>query len=301
VVLQQLRYLDALARERHFGRAAEACHVSQPALSSGIRKLEEELGLVLVQRGHRFDGLTTEGNELLRWARSALASVEGLTAEASRLRGGLSGTIRIGLIPTVSARLGSVLGAFLAAQPGVGLEITTSTTTRITERILTHELDAGLFYVDDPPGRALHTQPLYRERLMLLTSEAVGTGPDEPVRWADAAKLPLCLLVPTMQNRQLIDAALRQAGVTAHVRVEADSVVALVELGEAGCSCVVADSWLADRPRPAGVHAHPLVSPTVTPTIGLVTATGPLVSPTVAALRASLAATAARDSAAAFR
>ena len=77
--LRQLEYLTALARERHFGRAAEACHVSQPALSAAIRKLERELGLPLVKRHQRYDDLTPEGRALLPWAQQALAGLDGLT------------------------------------------------------------------------------------------------------------------------------------------------------------------------------------------------------------------------------
>jgi DNA-binding transcriptional LysR family regulator len=86
VQLRQLEYLTVLARERHFGRAALACHVSQPSLSAAIRKLEHELGVPLVHRGHRYDDLTPEGRALLGWAQRAVATVDGLTAEASRLR-----------------------------------------------------------------------------------------------------------------------------------------------------------------------------------------------------------------------
>src|ERR1700712_1478622 len=98
--LRQLEYLCALADSRHFGRAAEACHVSQPALSTSIRKLEEELGLELVRRGRRYDDLTAPGKELVTWARRALATSQTFMAEASRLRGDLAGTLRLGVIPT---------------------------------------------------------------------------------------------------------------------------------------------------------------------------------------------------------
>jgi DNA-binding transcriptional LysR family regulator len=94
--LRQFEYLTALARERHFGRAAEACHVSQPALSAAIRKLEHELGVPLVNRQQRYDDLTPQGRALLPWAEQALASLDGLTAEAARLRQGLTGTLRLG-------------------------------------------------------------------------------------------------------------------------------------------------------------------------------------------------------------
>ena len=72
--IRQLEYLVTLAREKHFAKAAEACHVSQPALSSAIRGLEKELGVMIVQRGRRYIGLTIEGERVLSWAQQTLAS-----------------------------------------------------------------------------------------------------------------------------------------------------------------------------------------------------------------------------------
>ena len=118
VFLRQLEYLTALDRERHFGRAAAACHAAQPTLSAGIRSLERELGVPLVRRGRAFEGFTPEGELILGWAQRAMADFESLRQEASRLRGGLEGTLRIGAIPTslplsplVTARSGSDIHA----------------------------------------------------------------------------------------------------------------------------------------------------------------------------------------------
>ena len=76
MIIRQLIYLDALAREKHFRRAAEACHVSQPTLSAAIAQLEEELGVLIVERGRRFQGLTKEGEVVLAHARRILAEAD---------------------------------------------------------------------------------------------------------------------------------------------------------------------------------------------------------------------------------
>ena len=294
VLLRQLQYLDALSREEHFGRAADACHVSQPALSNGIAKLEEELGLGLVQRGRQFEGLTPEGRAVLEWARAALSSVDGLQQEAARLRGGLAGTLRVGVIPTVNTRLGQVLGGFMRDHPQVRIEVTTGRASQFVEQLARRELDAAFVYTDDDylePGRPpLSVVPLYRERLVLLTSDARWRASHGTVTWAEAAAVPLCLLAPSMQNRQVIDRAFHTAGVEPTVRAEADSIVALMELGAAGSSCIVADAWVDGRALPPGVRVQGLASPTVSPTVGLITAQGALVPPTVRALRERLAA-----------
>ena len=100
MLVRQLEYLVALSREGHFARAAEACHVSQPALSAGIRKLESELGVQVVLRGQRFEGFTPEGLEVLRWAQRVVADQEALQQTLTSMRTGLTGTLRIGAIPT---------------------------------------------------------------------------------------------------------------------------------------------------------------------------------------------------------
>jgi DNA-binding transcriptional LysR family regulator len=292
--LRQFEYLRALARERHFGRAAAACHVSQPALSTAIRKLELELGVTLVRRGHRYDDLTPDGHELLGWAQAALAAVEGLTSEASRLRHELTGTLRLGAIPTSMPAVPLVVGPFARRHPGVRVEIRTLSSAELGRRLARHELDAGIDYLDDAPLAGVDATPLYRERLMLLSGDPALDAPPGPLDWAALAQLPLCLLTREMRNRQLVDAALREAGVEAAPRIEADSVSALLELADAGWSCVIAHTWLvsAGGPRRAGRHdrprVHPLRAPSVTPSVGLVTAGG-LLPPPVRELRAMLA------------
>ena len=88
MLLRQLEYFVAVARERHFARAAEACYVSQPALSASIAKLERELNVTLINRGRNFEGLTVEGDRLVVWAKRVLAVHDGLVAEAAALRSG---------------------------------------------------------------------------------------------------------------------------------------------------------------------------------------------------------------------
>ena len=94
MVLRQLEYLAALAREKHFGRAAEACHVSQPTLSAAIRLLEDDLGAPIVERGHRYVGLTPQGQVALDHAHRVLAELENLRHELDEIDKGLTGRLR---------------------------------------------------------------------------------------------------------------------------------------------------------------------------------------------------------------
>src|SRR5260370_38378330 len=101
--IRQLDYLVTLAREKHFAKAAEACHVSQPALSSGIRSLEKELGIMIVQRGRRFMGLTAEGERVLVWAQQTLTSLSHMREDASVAKSSMAAARRVGPIPPPSA------------------------------------------------------------------------------------------------------------------------------------------------------------------------------------------------------
>ena len=94
-MLDKLEYLMALARERHFGRAADACGVTQPTLSAGIKQLEETLGVLLVQRGSRFIGFTPEGERTLDWARRIVGDARAMREEIKALKHGLTGQLRI--------------------------------------------------------------------------------------------------------------------------------------------------------------------------------------------------------------
>jgi DNA-binding transcriptional LysR family regulator len=103
-LIDKLEFLLALSRERHFGRAAEACGVTQPTLSAGLKHLEESLGLLLVTRGSRFQGLTSEGERVLDWAKRIVGDVRTMRQEVRALKQGqLVGQLRIAAIPTALA------------------------------------------------------------------------------------------------------------------------------------------------------------------------------------------------------
>lgn len=112
MLFRQLEYFVAVAQERHFARAAEKCYVSQPALSSAIAKLERELNVTLINRGHSFEGLTREGERLVVWAKRILAEHAAFKAEVDAVRSGITGTLRLGTVPTASTTASLVLSAF---------------------------------------------------------------------------------------------------------------------------------------------------------------------------------------------
>jgi DNA-binding transcriptional LysR family regulator len=271
MLMRQLEYLVALAREQHFGRAAAACHVSQPALSTAIRKLEVELGTPLVRRGARYEGLTAEGERVLSWAARILADRDGMHEDLGAITGGLAGRLRLGVIPTALPATARLTVPFCATHPRVTVEILSLSSIEIERRILAFELDAGLTYLDNEPLRHVRTVPVYVERYVLLTPVDGPLGSARSVRWRDAADLPLCLLTGDMQNRRIVDAIFAAAGSSPVPEVETNSVTTLCSHVASGrWSSVLPGAWLDAIGVPSGTVALPLVDPDVTHQVGLV-------------------------------
>lgn len=143
--LQDLRYLVAVAETRHFGRAAEACNVAQPTLSSQIRKLEEELGVTLLERTNKRVDLTPVGSQILHHAREALAQSRAIEAVAQAARDPLVGALKLGVIPTLAPYLMPlILGPLRKGYPRLGLELWEDQTRSLIDGLRSHRLDAAL-------------------------------------------------------------------------------------------------------------------------------------------------------------
>lgn len=282
--LRQLEYLSALQRERHFGRAAAACHVSQPALSAAVRGLERELGVPLVRRGRRFEGFTPEGERVLVWVQRALSDLDGLEQEVSRLRGGMEGTLRIGAIPTSLPASTLVTTRFRERHPRMRIQVLSMSSRQIADGLRDGELDVGLTYLDNEPLADVDTLALWREHLLLLTAADGPLATAGTVTWRSAATLRLCLLSPDMQHRRIVDAAFAEAGVVADPAVETNSISTLVAHARTGLPGITAQTWLAGEALPPGLRAIPLIDPVVEHEIGLVTAKGSQRSPVVTEL-----------------
>lgn len=267
---RQLEYLVTLARERHFARAAQRCHVSQPALSMAIRHLEEELGVTIVQRGHRFLGFTPEGERILAWARHSLAALSGLRQEASAAQTHLTGLLRVGAVPTAAGVMALLTGVLREAHPDLAYGIQSLSSNEILRRVSEYELDLGLMYLDDVDAVGYRVLPLYREHYMLLAAATAPEAELDVVRWKDLAQLPLCLLTPNMQNRQIVNSAFRRESVTPYVVVETDSMSALLaHVRHAGLYSVAPRSLLDVSGPPPGLVMRPL-EPAFTRSVGLI-------------------------------
>jgi DNA-binding transcriptional LysR family regulator len=271
MIVRQLEYLATLTRERHFGRAAAACHVSQPTLSAGIRRLEEELGFQIVRRAQRYEGLTPEGERVLEWALRILADVDGLHDEVGAMRQGLSGQLRIGAIPTSLSSVSLLTTPLCARHPGITVSVHSLNSRQIERALHSFELELGLTYLDSEPLTGVRTLALYAERYMLLTPADGPFAGQATVRWADAVRVPLCLLTDDMQNRRIVNGIFHEAGVTPRPTIETNSISTLyAHVRDGGWSSVIAHAWLHLFEVPAELRAIPLVDPLETRSIGLV-------------------------------
>ncbi|MEV6532076.1 LysR substrate-binding domain-containing protein [Streptomyces sp. NPDC048448] len=273
MLLRQLEYLVALARERHFARAAAACFVSQPSLSAAIRRLEHELGVPIVRRGRRYEGLTPEGEVVLAWAHRILAERDALHQELSALRGGLTGTLRLGIVPTALPAASLLTTPFCERHPGARVSLESLSSADITHGLAEFELDAAMTYLDDDGLRHVRRFPLYEERYVLLTPVDGPLATASTARWSRAADLPLCLLNPRMRNRRIIDECFAADGATAVPTIESDSVAGLyAQLPNGRWSSVISHAWLHMFGVPEGMRVVPLEGPAHGPRVGLVVA-----------------------------
>jgi len=270
-MIEKLDYLLALAREKHFGRAAEACGVTQPTLSAGLKQLEEQMGVLLVNRGSRFQSFTPEGERTLEWARRIVGDTRAMHEEITSLQRGLSGRLRIAAIPTALAMVAALTTPYRLRHPNVQFTIYSRTSIEILDLIDNLEVDAGITYIDNEPLGRVNAVPLYHERYRLLTSADAPLGNRETVTWAEVAQVPLCLLTPDMQNRRIIDRLLRSAGGESRPTLESDSMILLFSHVRTGRWASVMPAKLAETLGLTDtLRAIPIIEPKAEQTIGLV-------------------------------
>lgn len=151
--LRDLHYILAVAEHRHFGRAAEACHISQPTLSTQVKKLEETLGVVLFERTKKWVQPTEVGQAILAEARRALEAADSMMAIAQAARDPFSGPLRLGVIPTLGPYLMPLVFAPLRdAFPALTIDPWEDVTEGLLERLRQRQIDAALIATEAPQG-----------------------------------------------------------------------------------------------------------------------------------------------------
>jgi DNA-binding transcriptional LysR family regulator len=284
-MIDKLEFFIALAKAQHFGRAAEEIGITQPTLSAAIKQLEEQLGVMLVKRGSRFQGLTPEGEQVLAWSRRIVGDVHTMRQEMRAAKHGLSGRVRIAAIPTALAMVPRLTTPFRDKNPGVTFSVLSRTSSEVLSLLGNYDIDVGITYLDNEPLGNVISVPLYSERYQLITAAGNEFSERHRVTWAEVAKLPLCLLTPDMQNRRIIDQHLTEAGSALRPTLESNSMIVLFSHIRTGKWSSIMPLNLAETFGFAEpIRAIPIVEPDASHIVGLVAARREPHTPLVSAL-----------------
>src|SRR3954454_21417838 len=222
--LRQLRYLVALADERHFTRAAQREHIAQPALSQQIRRLEAELGLTLVQRTTRRVAMTEAGDLLVGRARRAIAELEAATADLQSLAGVQGGRLSVGALHTMGpVDLSLMLATFHRRYPGVELTVREQSSEELAAMLRDDEVDLAFLSVTEriqSHGLALH--PLVREELVAVLPADHRLAGRRKVQLAELAPDALISFRAGARLREVLVPAAADAGFTPRIALESN-------------------------------------------------------------------------------
>jgi DNA-binding transcriptional LysR family regulator len=286
--LRQLEYVVGIVDHGGFTRAAAALHVSQPALSEGVARLEAELGVALFHRLGRSVQPTAAGAALLDPARQVLRDVQVLRTSVAAVAGVAGGTLELVALPTLAVDpLAPLVGAFRRAHPDVSVRIHQPEEMADLARLVragTAEIGLTELPVagDGLEHRALATQDL----VVVLPPESP-LARRQRIGLADLAEIPLVLLPPGTSTRAIVDAAFAAVGRTPTVAVELDQREALVPMVLAGAGAAIVPSSLATSARALGAVMLG-ITPALRRTVGFVWRPGPL-SPAARAFLAEAA------------
>ncbi len=271
--LRDLQYLVSVAEHRHFGRAAEACHVSQPTLSGQIRKVEDLLGVTVFERTNRAVAVTPVGAQIVEHARRALREAESITALARAQRDPLSGPLRIGMIPTLSPYLMPlILRRMTEVLPNLEPIWSEETTDTLLNRLENHEIDAALLATSVEDDESLESLDLFDEPFWVAFPRGHLFERKESVCSED---LPGAKVLVLADGHCLRDQALEVCG-SDRTGLEGDlratSLETLLNMASAGFGCTLVPalamrgSWTTDM----GLLTRPLTDSAAKRTVRLV-------------------------------
>jgi DNA-binding transcriptional LysR family regulator len=262
--LRQLRYLVALADERHFTRAAERAHIAQPALSQQIRRLELEIGAPLVERTTRRVAMTEAGEVLVARARRVLAEIEAANSELQSLKGLLSGRVTVGAMHTMGPiDVSLVLARFRERHPGVELTVREQASEELAELLRVDELDLAFLSVTERvESHGLGLRQLVLEELVAVLPKDHGLAKRRRVRMGELAGEQFISYRPGARLRELLLSAAREAGFEPRITLESNESDRIRRLVARGLGVAVLPRSDAERPGPELATAS-LVEPTL--------------------------------------
>jgi DNA-binding transcriptional LysR family regulator len=278
-LIDAYRYLAALEQHRHFGRAALACHITQPALSNAMRALEAHLNVAIVRRGRQYEGLTPEGEQVLATAHRVLREQESLQQSLAGSAEQPRGALVIGAVPTAVPIAARFAARLVERHPGIVPQVRSLSSQEIETGLDTLALDLGLGYterLDSARSSTPQAWPQYVEHYHLLRRVAHGGRTlhfGVPLRWSDAAALPLCMLSPDMHNRAILDRVFHALGLVVQPVIETNSVMALLAAVQASqLVAVLPGALVSTVTGQPGLEALPLVEPDLRTPIGFMSA-----------------------------
>ncbi len=222
---------------------------------------------------------------MLDRAQEIVADVRALKDEMRAAKTGLSGHLRLGVIPTALPMVAELTQPFLTRHPNVSVAILSRTSVEILAGLERLELDAGITYLDNEPLGRVGQVPLYTEYYRFLCAPGTALAGRARVTWAEAAEVPLCLLTGDMQNRRIVNQHLAEAGAKAAAPVESNSTIALIAHVQTGGWASIVPKRLADMFAEGGRLASvPLVEPEAEHVVGLIAPRRDPQTPVLAAL-----------------
>lgn len=260
--LRQLKYFVTLAKEHHFARAADICFVTQPTLSARIRQLEDEFGVPLVVRDHRFRGLTRFGDRVEEWATSVLEDCDALKRDFSRIRQAGEGSVSVGIVPSASP-LASLLLSFLRLKDiPVSAEIQTLSAPEVARGVSHGNLNLGITYLSSVDDTTLRSFPLAPETYVAFKYGEGDTTLPARLSWSELSSGQLCLPTKNVPSRAIIDACLDEHCDEYDVSLETDCWLTMLQAVRRNGLIGIAPSHVVGiLAIPTGTSVFPLPAP----------------------------------------
>lgn len=284
--IKHLHYLLALSKEKNFSRAAAMLEISQPSLSLAVQQMERHFGVTIVFRQQTgFQGFTHEGDDILTWARQTLADHDRLVNDAGQQKqADLRGTLRLSLAPVTMSIVSLLTTPFAERYPKVTISIRSQTLRQLERDLRNFDVDAGISYLDAVEQPGLRPYHLYDEAYYLLVPDGHDLSDRRSIGWKEVGALPLCLLAPPLQNRQVLNGIFADVGVTPQAVIESDCSLGLF-------AHMRSNKWLTIVPHSyfyllgdwSFIRAIPIDSPIVTSAIGILIQERAPLSPVVQA------------------
>jgi len=269
--LRQLRYLLAIAEEGHMGRAADRVHITQPGLSQQLKKLEEELGVRLLERHTRGVRLSVAGAALLPYARNALRLIQDAKAAVADLTQLPQGSVKIGTLQAINVGLlPQIVGTMVSAHPKITVHVQELAAVDIELGVVEGRLDLGIAFlpVAQSPER-LETEHLFEEELVLVVRAGNPLADNPTFCFGRLPEIGLSLLPSRYQVRRLLDASLRAHDLSPQVVVEMDTIHSLLAVVRASDLGTILPAMAITKDA-TDLRCVRLVDPTPTCSVGLI-------------------------------